>query len=142
MATPGLGSGSRESLDRLVPVLYQQLRAMAHRQIAWVPAGGSLETTALVHEAYLKVVNPSPSAVADRAHFLALASLAMRHVLVDRAKARRRLKRGGPYIRITLDEDENAAADQPEGLTQPDAALGGLAEPEPRPARGGGGPLF
>lgn len=135
VAITELRSGSRESLDRLVPLLYQQLRAMAHRQIARAPAGGSLETTALVHEAYLKVVNPSPSAVADRAHFLALASLAMRHVLVDRAKARRRLKRGGPYIRITLDEDEIAAADQPEVLMQLDAALGWLAELEPRLAR-------
>jgi RNA polymerase sigma factor (TIGR02999 family) len=128
-----LRSGSRESLDRLVPALYQQLRLMAHRQIARAPAGGSLETTALVHEAYLKVVKPSPSA--DRAHFLALASLAMRHVLVDRAKARRRLKRGGPYIRITLEEDQIAAADQPEALMQLDGALEWLADLEPRLAR-------
>jgi RNA polymerase sigma factor (TIGR02999 family) len=130
-----LRNGSRESLDRLVPDLYEHLRAIAHRQLGPRPNGATLETTGLVHEAYLKVIGQSRVGVNDRAHFLALASVAMRHVLVDRAKARRRLKRGGEYRAITLDGDRIAVADQPEALLQLDEALERLAALEPRLAR-------
>ena len=130
-----LRSGSRESLDRLVPLLYQELRAMAHRQIARRQSGATLETTGLVHEAYLRVAGQARAAAPDRAHFLALASLAMRHVLVDRARARGRLKRGGVCGRVTFDEHEIAAADDAEALLQLDEALTRLAELEPRLAR-------
>jgi RNA polymerase sigma factor (TIGR02999 family) len=131
-----LRSGSRESLDRLVPLLYQQLRAIAHRQIVRRANGGTLDTTGLVHEAYLKVVDQSRVDVHGRAHFLALASLAMRHVLVDRAKARRRLKRGGgTRKRIAFDENRIASHDQPDALLQLDEALSWLAGLEPRLAR-------
>jgi RNA polymerase sigma factor (TIGR02999 family) len=130
-----LRDGSRESLDRLVPLLYQQLRAIAHRHLGRRPNGGTLETGELVHEAYLKVVAASRAGLPDQAHFLALASLAMRHVLVDRAKARGRLKRGGGRGRITFDEDRIAVDDQPEALLQLDEALTWLAELEPRLAR-------
>ena len=130
-----LRSGSRASLDRLVPLLYQELRLIAHRQIARRPSGGTLETTGLVHEAYLKLVDQSRVGVHDRAHFLALASLAMRHVLVDRAKARGRLKREGSQGRITFDENRISVDDQPEVLLQLDDALTWLAELEPRLAR-------
>lgn len=130
-----LRSGSRESLDRLVPLLYEQLRAIAHRQIGRRPNGGTLETTGLVHEAYLKLAAQSPAGVRDRAHFLALASLAMRHVLVDRAKARGRRKRGGERDRITFDDDRIAVDDQAEALLQLDDALSWLAGLEPRLAR-------
>src|SRR5688500_1656448 len=91
-APPGDG---HQSLDRLFPLLYQQLRIIAHRQLGRRPNGATLETSELVHEAYLKVAARSRVASPDQAHLLALASLAMRHVLVDRAKARGRLKRGG-----------------------------------------------
>jgi RNA polymerase sigma factor (TIGR02999 family) len=130
-----LRSGSRESLNRLVPQLYEELRMIAHRQIARRASGGTLETTGLVHEAYLKVVDQPRAARHDRAHFLALASLAMRHVLVDRAKARRRLKRGGDFGRITFDEDRIAVDDQPQALLDLDDALTWLGELEPRLAR-------
>ena len=130
-----LHSGSRESLDRLVPQLYGELRAIAHRRIARRPDGGTLETTGLVHEVYLKLVDQSGVDVRDRAHFLALASLAMRHVLVDRAKARGRLKRGGATGLITFDEERIAVDDQPEALLQLDDALSWLASLEPRLAR-------
>ena len=131
-----LRSGSPESLDRLVPLLYDELRAIAHRQIARQPAGGTLDTTGLVHEAYLKVVDQSCADTRDHAHFLALASLAMRHVLVDRARARGRLKRGAARGAITLDEDRIAVVvEQPEALLQLDEALTWLAGMEPRLAR-------
>ena len=132
---PNLRSGSRESLDRLVPALYDQLRVIAHRQIARRARGGTLDTTALVHEAYLKVVDQSRQEMPDRAHFLALASLAMRHVLVDRARARERLKRGGACGHVTFEEDKIAVDDQPGALLQLDDALTWLADMEPRLAR-------
>ena len=130
-----LRTGSRESLDRLVPQLYEELRAIAHRQIARRSNGGTLETTGLVHEAYLRVVDHARPGVHDRAHFLALASLAMRHVLVDRARARERTKRGGDRGRITFDEERIAVDDRPEALLELDAALTWLAGLEPRLAR-------
>ena len=101
-----LRSGKRESVDRLIPLLYEELRVIAHRQLTRQAPGGTLDTTALVHEAYLKIVDQSQARMHDRAHFLALASLAMRHVLVDRAKARATLKRDGQRWCVTLDEDE------------------------------------
>lgn len=130
-----LRSGSRESFERLVPDLYQELRAIAHRQIARRANGATLETTGLVHEAYLKLVNGSRGEAYDQEHFLALASLAMRHVLVNRARARRRLKRGGEAVAITLDDGHMAPDDQNEQLLQLDEALSRLAALEPRLAR-------
>jgi RNA polymerase sigma factor (TIGR02999 family) len=130
-----LRGGSRASVDRLVPMLYEELRAIAHRQIARRSPGGTLETTGLVHEAYLKVVEQSRIGVRDRAHLLALTSLAMRHVLVDRAKARSRVKRGGAPGRVTLRDDEIAVDNQPEALLQLDEALTWLADVQPRLAR-------
>jgi RNA polymerase sigma factor (TIGR02999 family) len=118
-----------------VPQLYEELRVIAHRRIARRPDGGTLETTGLVHEVYLKLVDQPRAEVQDRAHFLALASLAMRHVLVDRAKARGRLKRGGATGLVTFDEERIAVDDQPEALLQLDDALSWLAELEPRLAR-------
>jgi RNA polymerase sigma factor (TIGR02999 family) len=130
-----LRSGSRESLERLVPLLYQQLRIIAHRQLGKRPNGGTIQTTELVHEAYLKVVAGAPTHAADEAHFLALASLAMRHVLVDRAKAHGRLKRGGGRGHISFDENRIAVEDQSEALLDLDEALTWLAGMEPRLAR-------
>jgi len=105
-----LRSSPRESVDRLVPLLYRELRVIAHHRLGAVARGGTLSTTALVHEAYLKLVDQSQAGWRDRAHFLALASLAMRHVLVDRAKARGALKRSGARRRISLDDEEIGAA--------------------------------
>src|SRR5215213_2807540 len=118
-----LRTGSGESLERLLPLVYQELRSMAHRQLAARDRGGTLQTTALVHEAYLKLVDQSRADWRDRAHFMAVASIAMRHVLMDRAKARVALKRGGGFQRITFDEQVIDADDQPEALVQLDEAL-------------------
>ena len=130
-----LRTGKHGSVDRLVPLVYQELRIIAHRQLAAVGRGGTLQTTALVHEAYLKLVDQSRASLHDRAHFLAVASIAMRHVLVDRAKARAALKRGGDQRRITLDEEAIAVDDQPEALLQLHEALNQLALLQPRLAR-------
>lgn len=130
-----LRSGSRESLDRLLPLVYQELRAMAHRQLAARGRGGTLQTTALVHEAYLKLVDQSRAEWRDRVHFLAVASIAMRHVLVDRARARLAQKRGGEFRRITLDDQEIGVDDQPDALVQLDEAMERLGEVDARLVR-------
>ena len=96
---------------------------------------GTLSTTALVNEAYLKLVEQSSVAWSDRAHFLALASLVMRHVLVDRARERIALKRGGVRHRIDLDDEEIAVDAEPEVVLQLNDAMDRLAAFEPRLAR-------
>lgn len=130
-----LRSDTQTALDRVVALTYQELRAIAHRRLAARGRGGTLSTTALVHEAYLKLVDQSRAGWQDRAHFLALASLAMRHVLVDRARERSTLKRGGARRHITLDDEALAVEDQPEALLQLTEALDRLATLEPRLAR-------
>ncbi len=130
-----LRSGGQAAMDELLPVVYQELRAIAHRHLTMRSPGATLATGELVHEAYLKLVDQSNAQWRDRVHFLALASVAMRHVLVDRAKARVAFKRGGQRRSITLDEDVVAVADQAESLLEIDDALDRLADVEPRLAR-------
>jgi RNA polymerase sigma factor (TIGR02999 family) len=130
-----LRGGRRETLDRLMPIVYEQLRLIARRQLAVREPGSTLTTTGLVHEAYLKLVDQSRVAWRDRSHFFALASVAMRHVLVDRAKARLAQKREGAFQRITLDTEGVAENDQPQAVLDIDEALDRLAVAEPRLAR-------
>ena len=124
-----------ESLDEAVEVAYRELRAIAHRRLIARGRNGTLSTTALVNEAYLKLVEQSSVAWSDRAHFLALASLVMRHVLVDRARERIALKRGGARHRIDLDDEEIAVDAEPEIVLQLNDAMDRLAAFEPRLAR-------
>jgi len=130
-----LRSGRRDTLDRLMPAVYEQLRVIARHQLAIREPGATLSTTGLVHEAYLKLVDQSRVAWSDRAHFFALASVAMRHVLVDRAKARLTQKREGALQRVTLDNEQIAIDDQPEAMLDLNDALDRLAAVEPRFAR-------
>jgi RNA polymerase sigma factor (TIGR02999 family) len=110
------------------------LREIAHRTLAGArPA--TLETTDLVHEVYLKLVDQTGATWRDRAHFLALASVAMRHILIGRARARQAFKRGGARQRVSLDGELIAAEDQAASLIDIDDALIRLAEVEPRLAR-------
>jgi RNA polymerase sigma factor (TIGR02999 family) len=124
-----------ESLDQAVELAYRELRAIAHRRLIARGEGGTLSTTALVNEAYLKLADQSLAGWNDRPHFLALASLAMRHVLVDRARELSTLKRGGVRERITLDDAEIAVDAEPEVLLQLNDALDSLAAFDPRLAR-------
>ena len=133
-ATPASNLHSRDTLDRLMPAVYQDLRAIAERQLA-LRAGGTLNTTGLVHEAYLKLAGQPNVAWNDRAHFLALSALAMRHILVDRAKARMARKREGTQRPVTLDEQLIAAGSQSEVMLQLSEAIDRLAAVEPRLAR-------
>lgn len=134
-ATSDSWSGDDRSFDGLIPLLYQELLVIAHRQLARHPRGGTLDTRELVHEAYLRMARRGGTGARDRAHVLALASVAMRSALVDRARARGRLKRGGKIGCVTLDEDRIAAEDQSEALLQLDDALTWLSRLQPRLAR-------
>ena len=128
-------SGSaQEPLDLVVARAYDELRALAHRRLA-SGGRGTLSTTALVHEVYLKLADQSSLAWSDRAHFLALVSLAMRYVLVDRARERGTLKRGGPGRHVTFDDNEISADDQAELVLDLNDALERLAAWDPRLAR-------
>ena len=134
-------SAPSEALDGLIPAAYRELRAIAHRHLAARQAGAAggatLATTALVHEAYLKLAaNGAAGGVwRDRPHFLAVAAVAMRQILVDRARARAAHKRGGAGAHVTLEEDAVAVADAPEALLEVDDALDQLAALSPRLAR-------
>ena len=127
--------GQQTPLDQVVALTSQELRAIAHRRLLAHARGGTLSTTALVHEAWLKLSHGSRVEWQDVSHFLALASVAMRHVLVDRAKARAALKRGGGQVRVSFDESRIGPDTQPEALLQLVEALERLAAAEPRLAR-------
>ena len=124
-----------ESIDGLVALAYHELRAIAHQRLAARGPAGTLSTTALVNEAYLRLADQSRTGSYDRAHFLAVASLAMRHVLVDRARERVALKRGGVRQRVTLDDVHIAVDEEPDVLLALDDALHRLAAFEPRLAQ-------
>lgn len=94
--------GDRGALDRLLPLVYDELRAVARRQLRRQRPGQTLDTTALVHEAYLKISDRTGGAWQDRTHFLSIAGLAMRHVLVDAARRRAAAKRGGADLQVSL----------------------------------------
>lgn len=131
----GQNTTSTESLDEAVSLAYLQLRAIAHRRLIGREGNGTWSTTALVNEAYLKLVDKSPGRWHDRAHFLALASVVMRHVLVDRAREHGTLKRGGVRQRVTLEDVEMSVDVDAEVLLQLNDALDRLAAFEPRLAR-------
>jgi RNA polymerase sigma factor (TIGR02999 family) len=95
--------GDREALRELVPLVYAELRRLAHYYLQGENPGHTLESTALVHEAYLRLADRMPLQVQNRAHFFAVASHLMRQILVDYARRRRRAKRGGG-CKLTLDE--------------------------------------
>jgi RNA polymerase sigma-70 factor, ECF subfamily len=98
-------AGDQEALDRLVPLVYEDLRRVAHRQLDREGGGHTLQTTALIHEAYLKLASGGSVSATSRTHFLALAARAMRQVLVDYARRRKAAKRGGGVISVTLGDE-------------------------------------
>lgn len=128
--------GRRESLDALLPLVYDGLRAIAHGQLRHERAGHTLSTTALVHEAYLKLVDQREAGWQNRAHFYAVASQAMRRLLVDYARRRARAKRGGGAVHVPFDEALVAFDDAQAGtLVALDDALQDLEAINPRHGR-------
>lgn len=136
-----LGSGDQEAVDQLFALLYDELKELAGRQRRRWHGNYTLNTTALVHEAYVKLVGQSRIEVEGRAHFRALAARAMRHILCDYARDRTTQKRGGHLERLPLDEliafsDQPAFTDgQAHTLVALDAALARLEQIDPRQAK-------
>jgi RNA polymerase sigma factor (TIGR02999 family) len=130
-----LRSGKREAFNQILPLVYHELRRAARRELAVRPSD-SLSTTALVHELYLKFTRTEHADWRNRAHFLSVAAVAMRHILVDRARRRSADKRGGPNRDVTLDEALTATTDtQAESLLELHEALEHLARLDQRLAR-------
>ena len=129
-----LRGGRREAFDQILPLVYHELRRAARRELANRPSD-SLSTTALVHEMYLKFSRAERNDWRNRAHFLGVASVAMRHILVDRARRRKAEKRGGPHRHVTLDDGLTAADSKAESLLELHEALDGLAKLDERLAR-------
>ncbi len=130
-----LRNGDRGAIDDLFPLVYHELHALAHRQLGRRNPGETLNSTALVHEAYLKLVGQSEGRWQDRQHFFAVAATAMRHIIVDYARQRRALKRGGNARPTLLDEGRVAIEDRAEEILALDEALERLQALDERLAR-------
>lgn len=118
-----VSSGDRGAMNDLFPLVYDELRRIAHLRLGRHRAGETLNTTALVHEAYLKMVDQTRVAFNDRGHFFALASRAMRFILIDYARARTAQKRGGRTPDVPLDAVQVAADERSADLLTLDTAL-------------------
>jgi RNA polymerase sigma factor (TIGR02999 family) len=130
-----LEGGRREALDELVPLVYGELREIARQKLRYERSGHTLTSTALVHEAYLKLVQLDRIQWESRAHFLAIAANAMRKVLVDHARRRKRAKRGGIVPHVTLHEVADLSVKEADRILDLDDALDKLAALNPRHAR-------
>jgi RNA polymerase sigma factor (TIGR02999 family) len=128
------GEGDAEALDRLFPLVYDRMRQLAHQRLRSEP-DGSLNTTALVHEAYLKLVDAPTVSVRDRGHFLGLASRVMRHLLADRARARKAAKRGLDPKAVSLEDAAWLSHDAVEIVSELDETLRRLEALDERRAR-------
>jgi len=124
--------GDREALNRLVPLMYDELRRLAHQRLRREAPNRSLNTTALVHDAYLKLIDVRHARFQDRSHFLAMASRVMRRLLVDQARARCAAKRGGGAGALELDDALWVSEPQAESLADLDDALQRLESIDPR----------
>jgi RNA polymerase sigma-70 factor (ECF subfamily) len=125
-------AGDRAAFDRLVPLVYEELRRMARVYLRRGPRGRTLDTTALVHEAYLKLAASPGLHVNDRGHLMAVTACAMRQVIVSRARARLARKRGGGEIPVALEEERVGRAPSAERILDLDRALQRLRERDPQ----------
>jgi RNA polymerase sigma factor (TIGR02999 family) len=125
-------AGNPDAFDRLFPLVYDELRRIAHRQLGSERPDHTLATTALVHEAYLKLVDQTRAQLTDRAHFFAVAARAMRRILVDYARRHQALKRGGAAEPVSLSDAALVADDRADTLVALDEALTRLAELDAR----------
>ena len=129
------GKGDTSALEQLMPLVYDELRRMARQHLRRQPAGHTFQTTDLIHEAYLKLSRQEEPGWNDRAHFFAVASRAMRHILVDYARSKQSRKRGGWQERVTLSEELSATNARAVEMIALDEALNALAKLDERKAR-------
>ena len=121
------GEGDRESLRALIPLIYEELRKAAHRQIRRAGSPGTLQTTALVHEAYLRIHQDFRGQFQNKAHFMAVCALLMRQILVGYERNRRAAKRGGGQDNCTVEDFHAVANGRPVDLLDLDRALTALS---------------
>jgi RNA polymerase sigma factor (TIGR02999 family) len=127
--------GDQKALEALMPVVYEELRRLARSYMQRERADHSLGGTVLVHEAYLRLVNQKEVRWENRAQFFGMASQLIRNILVDHARRKGRLKRGGDVYKLAIDEGVDVAGDRELDLVQLDDALNALAELDERQAR-------
>jgi RNA polymerase sigma-70 factor (ECF subfamily) len=120
--------GDERALEKLIPLVQPELHRLAHRYMSRERAGHTLQTTALLNEAYLQLTDKTQPAWQNRTHFMAVAAQLMRRIMVDHARARHALKRGAGAIRVTLDETALVTEERAEELLALDEALEKLAE--------------
>ncbi len=128
-------NGDHEALDKLIPLVYEELRKLASSYLRRERSNHTLQTTALVHEAYLRLVDQKNSNWQNRAQFFGVAAQMMRRILVDHARSHRASKRGGSYRRISLSEGAILSNDRDTDLTELDEVLKRLATIDPQQSR-------
>lgn len=128
-------AGNGHASEELLPLVYNELRKLAAARMAQESAGQTLQATALVHEAWLRLTNHQPQTWQSRAHFFAAAAEAMRRILVENARRKSRLKRGGDQIRLDIEGLDLEAATQDDKILLMDEALGSLEAKDPEKAR-------
>jgi RNA polymerase sigma factor (TIGR02999 family) len=131
----GCGRGDKEALDQLMPIVYDELRRQAARYLRREQPGHTLQTTALIHEAYVRLVDQRNVQWQNRAHFFGIAAQLMRRILVDHARTKKRAKRGGSDVRVSLNEATVAVKGQDLDVVALDEALQRLAKIDEQQAR-------
>jgi RNA polymerase sigma factor (TIGR02999 family) len=128
-------NGDKTALDKLMPLIYEELRRLAHRYMSRERAGHTMQTTALVNEAYVRLINRKNVHWQDRAHFFAIAAELMRTILVDHARSHATAKRGGRMRKFSLDEASVVSQERAAEVVALDEALTTLAEIDPKQSR-------
>ena len=124
--------GDRAALDKLMPLVHEELRRLAHHYMRGEGPGNTMQTSALVNEAYLRLVDQTNPHWQNRAHFFAISAQLMRQILVDYARKRRSRKRGGDVRQLSLDEEMIVSEERAANVVALDDALKSLAEIDPR----------
>jgi RNA polymerase sigma factor (TIGR02999 family) len=128
-------NGDKAALNKLMPLIYEELRRLAHRYMTRERPGNTLQTTALVNEAYVRLINRKNVHWQNRTHFFAIAAQLMRSILVDHARSYAYAKRGGGATKLTLDEAMVVSQERAGEVVALDEALKGLAEIDPQQSR-------
>jgi len=126
-----LAGGDRSAVDRLVPLVYEELHRIAARRLGRERSGHTLQATALVHEVYVRMLGKESVGYRDRAHFLAIASHAMRKILIDYARGHKAAKRGGGQEKLAIDVERDGGVERPVALVALDDALRDLESKYP-----------
>lgn len=129
------GGGDRQALQRMIPLVYAQLRSLAESQLRRERPGQTLQATALVHDLYLRLAEQHGGRWKDRQHFFSFAAMMMRRILIDHARTANREKRGGAQERVPLTDDLPWLSSSPEEILGLDRALDSLEKTDPRKAR-------